>query len=79
MKVPNFKIYNEYGCMEFIKPKGKAGLDLTYVDLSGFQIQMRDVSGYLNDKNKPKVGQKLNVSTIVTLYNIQAPENMGFD
>jgi hypothetical protein len=38
MTVKKFTLFNHLGKMEFIKPRHLAGLDLTFVDLSDFEI-----------------------------------------
>lgn len=66
--------------MEFIKPKGSGGLDLTFVDLSDFEILQKQVRGYKKSpETKPPVGQKLNVQTLVTLYNVDPPKNLSVE
>jgi hypothetical protein len=57
MRVKSFTIFNNLGKMEFIKPKGSGGLDLTFVDLSDFEILQKQVRGYKKSpETKPPVG-----------------------
>ena len=39
MNMKKFKLFNRFGEMVFQKPVGQPGLDLTYVDLSVFEIE----------------------------------------
>lgn len=69
-RVSNFKIESADGCIEF-----NGDTDLTYVDLAdAVTIENKSAEVYDDEKmgnRKPEVGQKLNRTAIISLFNIK--------
>ena len=69
-QVHNFKIWNNFGSIEYPEPTDLIGVDLDKLVF----IEHKQAEVYPDPSMKPKVGQKLNKRAIITLNDINSTE-----
>lgn len=80
--IPDFKIWNAFGKIEFTGMTDITGvnLDLDVVIKERLaEVYPEDVYGGENNHAKPAQGQKLNKEARITLYNIEKPDEKTLD
>lgn len=73
--LPYFKIFNEFGSIEWSGP-----VDLTYVDLGQtIKIDADGIEVYPDNVNKHPVGTKLNKEALITMCNVRLGPNQSVE
>jgi len=68
-RVKDFVIQNQHAKVQFLEPTNLAGVDLDQI----VQINPKSVEFYPVESQKPKVGDGLNKSALITFYNFDLP------